>query len=140
MNLEKIIMELKEKGFRETPLRTALLEVLIKEHGPLSVQDIATKLKGKGLTPNATTLYRQLDTLVSNDIVELVVLDPKVQLFEIKHDHHHHFVCEGCSEVQDVHSEEIERAFSRFESELERKGLSIKKHELTFMGECQSCH
>jgi len=140
MEIESIITELKAAGGRTTPLRVALLEVLIAKREPISVQTLLTELEKKNFNPNQTTLYRQLDTLVKHGVVDSVVLDPKMQLFEIAHEHHHHFVCQGCNEVQDVHSDEIETAFHRFEQELSKKGLSIRKHELTFFGDCQSCH
>lgn len=140
MNIESILEELKAKGCRKTPLRLALLEILIHGKEPMSVQHLLLELEKRELKPNQTTLYRQLETLVQHGVVDTVILDPKVQLFEISHDHHHHFVCEGCSNVQDVHSEEVESAFHKFEQELQKKGLAINKHELTFFGECQSCH
>ncbi|MFT7184375.1 MAG: Fe2+ or Zn2+ uptake regulation protein [Oceanicoccus sp.] len=140
MNIESIIEDLQQKGCRTTSLRMALLEILLKKQEPISAQNLMKELSARGFTPNETTVYRQLDTLVKHKVVDLVVLNPKVQLFEIVHEHHHHFVCEGCDDVQDVHSESIESAFHSFEEELARKGLSIQKHELTFFGECQSCH
>lgn len=140
MNIESVTQLLKEKGCRTTPLRLALLEMLFELQEPVSVQKLLTELAQQGFKPNQTTLYRQLETLVKHGVVDAVVLNPKLQLFEIAHHHHHHFVCEGCNEVQDVHSEEIESAFQLFEKELEKRGLSIQKHELTFFGECKSCH
>ena len=140
MKIENITAQLKEKGCRTTPLRVALLEVLIDVKEPVSVQTLLLKLAEKGFKPNQTTLYRQLDTLVKHGVVDAVILNPKLQLFEIAPEHHHHFVCEGCNEVQDLHSDEIESAFHHFEHELEKRGLSIQKHELTFFGSCQSCH
>lgn len=140
MNLEAHLEKLKEQGCRTTPLRRALLQVLLRQEEPVSVQALAEALSLEGLNPNASTLYRQLETLVEHGVVQSVVLNPKVQLFEITQEHHHHFVCESCSDVLDVHSEEVESAFHKFERELSKKGLSIQKHELTFFGACQACH
>lgn len=140
MEIQAIITQLKEAGGRTTPIRVALIEILLEMKEPVSVQTLLSELQKKDFVPNQTTLYRQLDTLVKHGVVDVVVLDPKVQFFEIAHEHHHHFVCRGCNDVQDVHSDEIETAFHRFEQELSKKGLSIQKHELTFFGACQSCH
>ena len=140
MDINSILQELKEKGFRTTPLRVALLKILLEKSEPSSVQNLLSELEKKDFSPNQATLYRQLETLVEHKIVDRVVLDPKVQLFEISQDHHHHFVCEGCNDVQDVHSEALESAFHQFETLLQKKGLLVGKHELTFFGECQSCN
>lgn len=140
MQMEFIIEQLKQKGCRTTELRRALLQILLEKSEPTSAQILLKDLKKKGFTPNQTTLYRQLDTLVEHGVVDLVILDPKLQLFEIAQEHHHHFVCEGCNEVQDVHSDALESAFHQFEKLLQKKGLSIQKHELTFFGDCQACH
>jgi Fe2+ or Zn2+ uptake regulation protein len=140
MNITSILQDLKGKGCRTTPLRMALLEILLQEKEPLSVQKLLAELTRKDLHPNQASLYRQLETLVEHKVVDRVVLDPKVQLFEIAHEHHHHFVCKGCNDVQDVHSDDLESAFHKFENILKKKGLFVGKHELTFFGECQSCN
>lgn len=140
MSIESTLRKLKEKGCRTTPLRTALLKALLNKSEPVAVQDLLCTLEKIGLKPNQTTLYRQLDTLVEHGVVERVILNPKVQLFEIVHEHHHHFVCEACDEVQNVHSDAVEKAFHKFEKSLAQKGLSVQKHELTLFGACQACH
>lgn len=140
MKLESIVEELRQKGCRISDLRRTLLKILLEKQEPVSAQALMQELKQNGFTPNPTSLYRQLDTLVKHDVARLVVLNPKVQLFELAKDHHHHFVCETCEDVQDVHSETIESAFENFERELKRSGLSVQKHELTFFGACQTCH
>lgn len=131
---------LKEKGCRSTPLRRALLEILLEKKAPVSVGELLSVLLERGYFPNKTTVYRQLETLVASGVVDLLLLDPKEQLFELKQEHHHHFVCESCDHVTDLHSEAIESAFRVFENELEAKGFSIQKHELSFFGACRSCH
>lgn len=140
MNLETILQTLKEKGCRKTPLRTALLEVLLENHKPISVPELIIALRTKGQEPSQSTVYRQLDTLIEHKVVDPVTINPKLQLFEIAHEHHHHFVCDNCEEVQDLYSDEVESAFHQFEQQLKARGLNIQKHELTFFGECQSCH
>lgn len=140
MKLEEIIGQLKAKGCRSTKLRHSILEIMLNKDEPISIPELIAALNKKGFKPNQSTVYRQLETLQKNDIAESVLLDPKVQLFELKKHHHHHFVCQGCKDVKDVHSEEVESAFHKFERELQSKGLSINKHELTFFGQCQACH
>lgn len=140
MNLNSILLELKERGCRTTPLRIALIKILLKEKEPLSVQRLVSELTTQNLSPNQVTLYRQLETLIEHKIVDRVNLDSKVQLFEISQDHHHHFVCEECNDVQDVNSETLESAIHQFETHLKENGLIVGKHELTFFGECQSCN
>ena len=139
MNLENILQELKKSGCRKTPLREVLLEILLEKERPVSVPEISTALNEKGLSPNVATLYRQLETLQKHGIIQSVLLDPKMQHFEIHKDHHHHFVCENCDIISDLHSPDIESAFHRFENELRDRGLIVKKHELTFFGECVTC-
>jgi Fur family peroxide stress response transcriptional regulator len=140
MNVETICKKLREKNCRVTSLRKMLLEHLLQVKEPISVKVLLKELNKRGVHPNQSTLYRQLETLVNHEIIDAVVINAKVQLFELRKDHHHHFVCGGCDDVQDIHSEEIETAFHTFQQTLSLKGLKIKKHELTFFGECQACH
>lgn len=126
-------------NLRETPVRRTLLDVLGEQKKPIDAVDLLHALSKKGLHPNKTTIYRQLEALITKGEVERIVVDPTVQMFELKRGHHHHFVCESCEEVLDLESEE-ETTLKKLEKTLKKRGFAPKKHELTFFGLCSSCH
>ena len=89
------ITVLKKKGLKVTKHRNSLLEVLEIENQPLTAEDIFLKLKEKGISINLSSVYRILDTLVDNNLINKYVLgDTNKTFYEINTlQHKHHLVC-----------------------------------------------
>ena len=69
------ITVLKKKGLKVTKHRNSLLEVLEIENQPLTAEDIFLKLKEKGISINLSSVYRILDTLVDNNLINKLIMD-----------------------------------------------------------------
>jgi Fur family ferric uptake transcriptional regulator len=86
---------LREKGFRATYGRVALLEALAQAGKPLAVDALAAKVAGK---LDLTNAYRALEALSEAGLVRRVDLGHRHTHYELAvlAPHHHHFVCEEC--------------------------------------------
>ncbi len=137
--MEILFETIKHKGLRLTKTRRAVLELLVATHTPLSVPRILDELACRGLSVNKTTVYRELEQLEKVDIVKSLSLQDRKQYFELAtRDHHHHFVCIECDEVEDVLFDESD--LLRQESLLvQKKGFSVFRHSLEFFGLCRMC-
>lgn len=138
---QNLVFSLREMGLRITPLKEALLVILAQKEEPLSVAELQIALKKRRLTPNKTSLYRELQTLTEANVVEEMQLLPGVRSFELSRsgEHHHHFVCEKCEDIIDFENKEIEALLKKTESALKRKGLSVNTHALNLYGLCSTC-
>ncbi len=139
MNTEILFKTIKHKGLRLTKTRRAVLELLVATHTPLSVSRILDELACRGLSVNKTTVYRELEQLEKVGMVKSLSLQDRKQYFELAtRDHHHHFVCIECDEVEDVLFDESD--LLRQEALLVRKkGFSVFRHSLEFFGLCKMC-
>lgn len=124
---------------RQTPLLKIVLELLEKNHKHLSVPDLQQLLEAKGFKPNKTTLYRMLEKLVEDGLVETPLLDTKVTYYELKTYHHHHFRCESCDAIKCIADPELESQIHALEHKLEAKGLKITNHNFSLSGKCLTC-
>ena len=124
---------------RQTPLLKTVLKLLKEAHKPLSVPELQHLLEGQNLTPNKTTLYRMLDKLGEDGVVEALLLDPKVTYYELKTHHHHHFKCNNCDAIKCISDPELESQIHALEHKLETKGLTIKDHHFSLSGTCNTC-
>lgn len=124
-------------GYKATPGRLALLEVLQKSKRPLSIQSIMRKLKGKKI--DQVTLYRNLDALEKAKLVRKVDLRHGHADYELAgKDHHHHLSCLGCGEVRDFGGWDLKpiiRKVLRSNPDFD----SISEHSLEFFGLCKDC-
>ena len=137
--MEILFETIKHKGLRLTKTRRAVLELLVATHTPLSVPRILEELGCRGLSVNKTTVYRELEQLEKVGMVKSLSLQDRKQYFELAtRDHHHHFVCIECEEVEDVLFDESD--LLRQEAILvQKKGFSVFHHSLEFFGLCKMC-
>ena len=137
---EKIIELLRTQGFRITKIRQAMLEIFTATRKPRSVQEILATIALKHPTVNKTTIYRELEFLTTNSIVnEIDILDgmKRYELHESGH-HHHHLVCNECKEIQcvEVPHHDLDALENRINKSHKFK---ITSHVLEFFGLCQNC-
>lgn len=140
MEREHTIFAILEKNrLRLTKTRRAMIALFLREHTPLSVPQILAELSTQMIHVNKTTVYRELETLETLSIVRSVKLEDRKQYFELAtRDHHHHFVCLECEEIEDVHLDECD--LEKQESLLAQKnGFSVLRHSLEFFGLCKFC-
>jgi len=80
------------------------------------------------------TVYRNLKLLVDAGEIHAVSLPGESPRYESAgHAHHHHFQCDKCLRVFDVHA-----CPGNFAG-LAPKGFVVERHELTLYGRCADC-
>lgn len=125
---------------RVTKLTQALMDILQSANQPLSVPEIQAQLKEhKSLTPNKTTLYRQFQKLTEANQVEEILLTNSVTHYELKKNHHHHFICNECDTIECLEDKNLETEIHKLEHLLESQGMQINQHQFSFSGSCQKC-
>lgn len=134
---DQILKDLKSSGHKMTPVRKSLIEVLLNSDTPLSIEEITNLLEPKGLTPNKTTLYREVEFLKEQEMLEEIDFGDGKKRYEISSTHHHHIVCVNCKTVVDIPMEEDLDSKER-QILLKFKFKPIG-HSLEFFGLCQQC-
>ena len=78
---------------RKTKLHKLIIEIFEQSDRPISIPEILSMLEKVGVSANKTTVYRQIEGLLRERIVEEVLLDSGTAFYELVSDHHHHFRC-----------------------------------------------
>lgn len=125
---------LRSHGFKVTPARSALLEILMTKCAPLTVEDIAAKMPD-GINP--TTIYRALDQFVEAGLVHQTHFRDGKTYYEHQDHHHHHIVCTSCGTKEQI-SLCVESSVARVIKE-SKKFNQVNDHMLEFFGVCQDC-
>lgn len=111
---------------RVSKTRNNILKLL--PSGLMTASDLEKKI---GV--NKTTIYRELERLVTEDLVLEVEFGDGKKRYELaRQDHHHHAVCIKCDVVKDVKVDE------RYLSP-KVKGFSLMRHSVEFFGLCENC-
>ena len=104
-SLEQVTSQIRERGFRLTSQRMAILGVLYKTGERLLPLEIFEK--ASALQPGITepTLYRTLDFLVENGFVSVVTRGRRL-VYELMRSSHYLMICSSCgseTEMGSVH-------------------------------------
>ncbi len=122
---------------RSTPVYKALINIFESHSEPVSNKEVIRLLKKSGLSPNRTTIYRQIEKLTNEGIIRRVRIDEKSSSYEKAASHHHHVICKSCDKVEDVTLKED--PFLEKEAVSQAKGFKILNHSLEFYGICRTC-
>ncbi len=129
---------LKAKGLKVTKHRNSVLEVIEAENQPITAEDIYIELKNKGISINLSSVYRILDTLVENSLINKYVIGENNKTsYEINSlKHKHHLICTRCNRVFPLDNCPLKTYEEQLESSLD---FEITGHKLEIYGICSDC-
>lgn len=132
---EKCIELLKEKGLSITEPRRQILSLLLKEHGPFTVNQILKKLPKKSC--DQATIYRCINQFIEVQLVTSAYLEKEMAYFEFNDPerHHHHIICKICKKIDSFHDCIVDK----IEVNLLKKGYKEIQHRLEFFAICENC-
>ncbi len=127
---------LRERGFRVTSQRMAILHVLHHAGTHMSPTQVF-RMASKDL-PGLTepTVYRTLEFLAENGIVQASYTRRGHSTYQIAGEQHHHLVCRVCGGEIEIDHHLLERLYRSLESS---SGFRRIDSHLTFMGVCPRC-
>lgn len=123
---------------RSTWQRSAIVDLLERSQVFLSAQQIHAELEEEGTKVGLATVYRNLQSLAEEDLVDTVRSDDGEALYRLctNEGHHHHLVCRSCGKA-------VEIAGSLFENWVHdiasANGFTKVEHVAEFFGLCNDC-
>lgn len=129
------VRTLQEHGYRLTPQRTMVWDVLRAQESHLSAEQICTTVQTTFPNVNLSTVYRTLELLVGLGLVRETHLASGTRLFEVEEEvPHHHLVCEKCGAVIHIHDEDLAGLDGAL---AQSRGFALR--EATIFGTCSAC-
>lgn len=127
---------LREKGYRLTPQRTLIWEVLRAAGGHLTAEEVTTRAQATMPDVNVSTVYRTLQLLVSLGLVVETRLEGSAGYYEVSPEpSHHHFVCRSCGAVEHFGDDLL----APVRAELASRGGAVDEILVTAFGVCAAC-
>lgn len=121
---------------KNTQRRSAILEQVAAADGPVSAEEIFQRLQGRFPTLALSTVYRNLEKLAEDGLIEKETSPEGVFLYCRCDEHGHYLVCTQCHRRVRL----MECPLSEVESQLEKQtGFLIDRHQLTIYGKCPKC-
>ena len=131
------VSKLSRQGYRLTPQRLMILEVVDGADDHISTEEIYIQVCDQYPNLNISTVYRTLELLKELGLVtETDLGDGRVRYHSIKKGHHHHLVCHKCGQTIDLD----ESLLSPLKSALSRDyGFNAELRHLAIFGLCKDC-
>lgn len=122
---------------RATRPRALVRDIVSEFDTFMSAQEIHHLLRSRGETVGLSTVYRNLQVLADDDLVDtLRNEDGEILYRECSAPHHHHLVCRSCGRVVEVRGPAVEKWADRA---AEQHGFTDVAHTVEIFGLCPEC-
>lgn len=133
--MSDLLERLRDRGWRLTPQRRVIAEVLAGDHVHMTAEEIHAQAQSKLPETGLATVYNTLSELVSiREILELSTGDGPKRYDPNVRRPHQHLLCVSCGELRDVYPADEPTLPRR-----EQHGYEILGAQVTFRGLCPNC-
>lgn len=123
---------------RHTKQKQLILTLLKETDRPMSINEIYAKVVMESPRIAKSTIYRNIDTLVSQNLIDKYHFNDNEVFYRIKADskeHKHFLICDDCKKVFDLPACPIHE----IENAMEEEGFIVKDHQIQIIGICKEC-
>lgn len=134
---DELVTRLRERGYRLTPQRVALLRLIAASEGHPSASHLYEEIKEHFPTTSPATVYKTLAILKEmGEVLELGFSDDDNRYDGNKPYPHPHLICTRCRRIMDP---EVSLVQSLEQEVAGLSGYRIVGHRLDFYGVCPEC-
>lgn len=135
--VEQMLAKLRERDFRITPQRLAVLNVLAASDNHPSVENVYDQVRAMFPTTSIATIYKTVSLLKEmNEVLELGFPDGSNRYDGNKPLPHPHVICTKCKKIFDP---DLSSLKDLTQEVTEETGFEITTHRLDFFGICKDC-
>lgn len=132
-----LIDALRQKGYRITPQRKHIVDILSHSDRHLSAEEILARVQQHTTNLNLATIYRTLDLLTAQGLASRLDLgDGCVVYATLCHGLHTHLVCRLCGQVIEA---DHQVTASLEETLVERYHFTADLRHISILGVCAAC-
>jgi len=137
MSKERLNEALQDLGYRLTPQRLMVLEMIAESTDHISAEDIYERIKPRYPHINISTIYRTLELLKQLGLVTVTDMgDGRITYHYADKGHHHHLICHRCGGKLELD----ESLFVPLKKTLMKEyGFQADLRHLAIFGRCRTC-
>ena len=134
----KIAGILRQHGYKLTPQRHVILDVIAHSQEHLTPGELYEKVRQEHPGVGLVTIYRTIGILANLGLICQVHVpgDSFSYMMRRPEEHHHHLVCSQCGKVADFTDCDLTGLEDRLS---QGTGFEIQSHLLEFHGRCPDC-
>ena len=135
-SVEQLSEQIRSHGFRLTPQRLIILQVLQHSGQHLTPTEVFESACQNlpGLTE--TTVYRTLEFLSENGFALAAHMGSGKLVYQFAGHAHHHVICQKCGKELEIEHTQLDTLYKSIEIQT---GYQLTTSHLTFFGLCPKC-
>jgi Fur family peroxide stress response transcriptional regulator len=131
------VERLRERGYRSTPQRLAILRVLAESEGHPSAEQVYERIRETYPTTSLGTVYKVIGMLKEmGEVLELGFADDSNRYDGSRPYPHPHLICVRCRKIMDP---QVSLVDDLTQEVAELTGYEVISHRLDFYGVCPDC-
>ena len=135
--LDEILTKLRQRDFRITPQRIAILKAFLQSQDHPGVEQVHEEVKVNFPTTSLATVYKTVHLLKEfGEILEIVCAGGGNRYDGKKPYPHPHLICTSCKAIMDPDVHLLEQLTAEL---AKTSGYRIISHQLVFFGICPGC-
>lgn len=136
---ELFLKKLREQGFRLTPQREIVLNVMHQIENLATAEEIYQKVREQSAAIDISTVYRTLELLQEFHMVSVVEAGDGQRRYELVgiHGPHVHLVCQSCGRIIPIDLDEFDEFITHLR---DVHGFHLDSNNLSLSGLCEACH
>ncbi|MBN1437975.1 MAG: transcriptional repressor [Anaerolineales bacterium] len=133
---EQLVQKLRDQGYRLTPQRLALVDLIARSEGHPNAAQLYDRLRRRFPTTSPATVYKLLALLKElGEVCEIDFHDDS-HYDGNRPEPHPHLICIKCRKIVDGTMDLDPEWVRRMEN---KSGYRIERHQLTIFGVCPEC-
>lgn len=134
MSTEEIRSKLTLKGLKITPQRIAIMEAIEMLHNHPTADNIIDYIRKTHPNIATATVYKVLDTLVTNGFIKKVKTDRDVMRYDAITENHHHLYCAETDRIEDYFNTELNELIGKYFERKQIPDFEIEDIKLQIIG------
>ncbi|MGC1392529.1 MAG: Fur family transcriptional regulator [Bacteroidales bacterium] len=134
MRIGEIRNKLVEKGLKVTPQRMAILEAIIKLNNHPTAENIIDYIRKNYPNIATATVYKVLDALVANKLIEKVKTERDVMRYDAIMESHHHIYYSDSDRIEDYSDDVLNELLEKYFEKKKIPDFKIEDIKLQIIG------
>jgi Fe2+ or Zn2+ uptake regulation protein len=131
----RLIAGLREKGYKLTPQRREIINILSNDLAHPGARDILKKVRKKAPQISLSTVYYTLDILKKEGLIQELEFYDQDNRYDINVSNHINLICKKCGKIKDFPGE-VPLSFAVVK---ERTAFQPVKMRFEYYGYCKAC-
>ncbi len=135
MEIEKLIQRLRDRGYKLTPQRIAIIDILLSDKSHSSAYEIFVKARLSSPKISISTVYYTLNMLKQEGLIKEIEFYNKANRYDANIANHINLVCIKCSKIEDY----MDIPLSSLRDIEDKTGFIAQSIRFEFYGYCNDC-